>query len=188
MLQQEQEEESVTTVQQLQVEGSFSVEHSNGSNIWKSKGRPTKADDQATTLLLQLRAQLAPKFDDKKTVKNQLWVKIVEELENSGYSCGTGKERGERCRQKFSNLQKQYLQHKQHMRKTGEKKKEPPPFFDEMHGILGSKHKVNPTNFQDSAESECDVDSPTPSTSEMNRDSSDSEQMSTKVTTIQNRF
>ncbi|KAK9679337.1 hypothetical protein QE152_g40109 [Popillia japonica] len=74
------------------------------------------------------------------------------------------------------------------MRKTGEKKKEPPPFFDEMHGILGSKHKVNPTNFQDSAESECDVDSPTPSTSGMNTDSSDSEQMSTKVTTIQNRF
>ncbi|KAK9702506.1 hypothetical protein QE152_g29885 [Popillia japonica] len=99
MLQQEQEEESVTTVQQLQVEGSFSVEHSNGSNIWKSKGRPTKAEDQATTLLLQLRAQLAPKFDDKKTVKHQLWVKIAEELENSGYSCGTGKGGGERCRQ-----------------------------------------------------------------------------------------
>ncbi|KAK9679332.1 hypothetical protein QE152_g40110 [Popillia japonica] len=78
MLQQEQEEESVTTVQQLQVEGSFSVEHSNGSNIWKSKGRPTKADDQATTLLLQLRAQLAPKFDDKKTVKNQHIVVAVK--------------------------------------------------------------------------------------------------------------
>ncbi|CAG9822090.1 unnamed protein product [Phaedon cochleariae] len=53
-------------------------------------------------------------------------------------------------RLKFSNLQKQYLQYIKHVKSTGESQKDPPLFFDLMHGILGEKDKSNPTNLQDS--------------------------------------
>ncbi|CAG9760046.1 unnamed protein product [Ceutorhynchus assimilis] len=69
-------------------------------------------------------------------------------LNDAGYNVGDRREGAERCRLKFANLQKQYLQHIRHMNTTGEKKKNEPSFFSQMHGILGQKDKVNPQNLQ----------------------------------------
>jgi hypothetical protein len=120
-------------------------------NIWCSK-RPNATDQEATLLFLNLRDKYATDFDDKKHIKSQLWKKIAKEMADSGFKVGEGKEAVEKLRQKFANLQKQYLKHIQHVKQTGEEKREPPPFFNEMHGILGHKDKSNPKNLQDTLE------------------------------------
>lgn len=120
-----------------------------GSVVWCSK-KPSNRDHDATVCFLQLREKYGKQFEDRKTIKNQLWQKIATEMQNAGYYIGEGKEAAERCRQKFANLQKQYMNHVKHMTTTGEQRKDPPPFFEEMHNLLGSKDKVNPKNLQDS--------------------------------------
>lgn len=116
--------------------------------IWTSK-RPTQEDIEATETFLKLRIKYADKFDDRKTVKTQLWQKIANEMSEMGLFVGEGKDAVEKMRLKFSNLQKQYLLYIKHMKSTGESQKDPPPFFELMHGILGRKDKSNPTNLQD---------------------------------------
>jgi ferritin-like protein len=88
------------------------------------------------------------------------------ELAEAGFNCGIGKDGGESCWQKFANLQKQYLNHLKHVKRTGEEKRDPPPFSPEMHGISGSKDKLAPTNLQDTEEaSENDSSTDTATTS-----------------------
>jgi hypothetical protein len=100
-------------------------------NIWCSK-RPNATDLEATLLFLNLRDKYATDFDDKKHIKSQLWKKIAKEMADSGFNVGEGEEAVEKLRQKFANLQKQYLKHIQHVKQTGEEKREPPPFFNEI--------------------------------------------------------
>ncbi|KAL1489776.1 hypothetical protein ABEB36_013710 [Hypothenemus hampei] len=59
-----------------------------------------------------------------------------------------GKE--EKCRQKFANLQRSYMNFVQNMKKTGSGKRDHPPFFNELQEILGDKDKVNPPYLEDS--------------------------------------
>lgn len=48
-----------------------------------------------------------------------------------GYNIGgTPSEIIEKLRQKFANLQKQYFNYIKHVNTTGEKKRDPPPYFD----------------------------------------------------------
>jgi hypothetical protein len=71
-----------------------------------------------------------------------------------------------KCRQKFQNLFRLYLKHRQYVRKTGTGKRDPPHYYELMHSIMGNclfiiknsfkffiliggKHKVNPQNIQD---------------------------------------
>jgi hypothetical protein len=155
------------TVCEVATEGPVdTTDNETNATIWKGKGRPTANDEEATAMLLTLRGKYSSKFEDKKTIKSQIWNKIAQELAEAGFNCGIGKEGGERCRQKFANLQKQYLNHLKHVQRTGEEKRDPPPFFSEMHGILGSKDKVAPTNLQDTEEaSENDSSTDTATTS-----------------------
>ncbi|KAB0790404.1 hypothetical protein PPYR_15236 [Photinus pyralis] len=111
----------------------------------------TELDIEATSFFLGQRLKYAKSFDDKKTNKTSLWSKIAKELNDNGYTVGEGKEGAEKCRQKFANLQRQYISHRDHMKRTGENTKDPPAFFDEMHGILGAKHKVDPEYVLDSS-------------------------------------
>ncbi|KAL1488703.1 hypothetical protein ABEB36_014502 [Hypothenemus hampei] len=91
---------------------------------------------EGTQLFLSLRKEHNEKFNDKKTLKTTLWQKIALELNNKGYDIPKGREGGEKCRQKFANLQR--------------RKRDPPPFFNELQEILGDKDKVNPPYLEDS--------------------------------------
>jgi hypothetical protein len=142
----------------------FPEESTDEENIWGSKGKPTARDVKATEHFLGLRQKYATQFDDKKTCKTKLWAKMATEMEASGYPLGPGG--GEKCRQKFQNLFRLYLKHRQYVRKTGTGKRDPPHYYELMHSIMGNclfiiknsfkffiliggKHKVNPQNIQD---------------------------------------
>lgn len=121
--------------------------------VWKSKGKASADDEEATTLLLNLRQKYATKFDDKKTTKTSLWNTIASEMRHT-YDVNAVQ-----CKQKFDNLYKTYLKHLSHMKMTGTDKKDPPPFFNEMHGIMGDKHKSNnPCKLEDSESSATNSD------------------------------
>lgn len=142
--------------------------------VWFSKGRPTAEDEAATATLLELRKNYDPKFRDKKSTNNSLWAAIAKELKAKGYDiCPTKEGPAAKCRQKYVNLEKQYTTYIQHTRRTGEEKKCKPPYFNELHAILGkemfhltiyqcslnlaiteNKHKMYPTSLQDSEGSE----------------------------------
>jgi hypothetical protein len=51
-------------------------------------------------------------------------------------------------KQKFSNLQKTYIKFRDNMKKTGTQKINPPPFYDDLHAILGTKDKCEPKELQ----------------------------------------
>lgn len=104
------------------------------NEIWCRK-KPNEIDLEATAQLLKLRNELSSQFDDKKTVKAKLWQRIAKELIKN---FNLGDNGAEKCRQKFSNLQRCYLNYVKHQKTTGsEKSDDIPPFFDELHSILG---------------------------------------------------
>ncbi|KAF5294106.1 hypothetical protein FQR65_LT10931 [Abscondita terminalis] len=105
---------------------------------------------QATLLFLKLRTDFNNKFNDRKTVKQSLWQKIASELRIHGFDIPEGREGAEKCRQKFANLQRTYLNYIKHIKTTGEEKKDPPPYFNEVDAILRNKDKVHPPYVEDS--------------------------------------
>lgn len=117
--------------------------------IWTQR-KPTLADIEATEKLLDLRLKYADKYDDKKTTKQSLWIKIAEELKNEGFDLGNIKDSAEKCRQKFANLQKGYINFINHCKKTGNEKRNPPQFYEKLNSILGEKHKIFPLMTHDS--------------------------------------
>lgn len=64
-----------------------------------------------------------------------LWTSIAEILESNNFKLGCNG--GERCRQKFANLTKAYQKYIKNQKTTGAAFMEQPPFFDEIHLILG---------------------------------------------------
>lgn len=90
--------------------------------VWTSK-KLTGLDHEATQYFLQLRASYSKKFEDKKTIKRQLYGMIAKK-NVVGYYVGEGREAIEKCRMKFANMQKQYLQYIGHMKTTGAEHKE----------------------------------------------------------------
>lgn len=101
--------------------------------MWGSK-ESNQQDKEGTLAFLSIRNKYSSLFEDKKTVKNSLWQRIADEMTDMGYNLGAGG--AEKCRQKFANLQKTYMGHVKHMKTTGEKKRDPPLYFDEKHSIL----------------------------------------------------
>lgn len=125
-------------------------------------------------------------FDDKKTTKSKLWNKIAKELSNR-FNITEGDGKG--CRQKFSNLSKTYIAYVNHQKKTGEEKIESPPFFEELHSIIGKilliyyeiiiKYFVNPQNMEDTMPSLPSVTQDTENNNVVEK---------TDQSTVQNRF
>lgn len=104
------------------------------NEVWCRK-KPNEIDLEATAQLLKLRNELSSQFNDKKTVKAKLWLRIAQELKKN---FNLGDNGAEKCRQKFSNLQRCYLNYVKHQKTTGsEKNDDIPPFFEELHSILG---------------------------------------------------
>ncbi|CAG9763726.1 unnamed protein product [Ceutorhynchus assimilis] len=122
-------------------------ENVENEEIWCKK-KPTEKDLMATELFLSLRDQYKDKFNDTKTTKTSIWKIIAKKLMEENYNLG--KDPVEKCRQKWANLQKKYLEHMKHLKTTGVERIETPPFFDILHGILGSKDKTNPRMLIDS--------------------------------------
>lgn len=122
------------------------------SSLWKSAKSPTEEDHKATVALLSLRQALNNNFNDKKTHKNQLWQTIANELNRQGFFVGEGMEAREKVHLKFTNLQSSYIKFCDLRRQTGQGKLKPPKYFDELHLILGDKHKVNPVLIFDTAD------------------------------------
>lgn len=101
---------------------------------WSTK-RTSKSDHEAIILLLELRKKKAKQFADKTTRKAKLWADIGKEIITEGYNLGETP--AEKCRQKFTNLQKAYTKYINNQKITGSEKMEIPPFFEEMNEILG---------------------------------------------------
>ncbi|CAH1105934.1 unnamed protein product [Psylliodes chrysocephalus] len=102
--------------------------------------KPTERDIETTKVLLTLRQRDFRLFDDKKTSKRKLWNEIADTLKQYGFNVGPN--RGERRRQKFSNLIKSYISYVKNQTVTGaERNDNIPPFYEELHSILGSKKK-----------------------------------------------
>ncbi|CAG9763464.1 unnamed protein product [Ceutorhynchus assimilis] len=112
----------------------------NKKQVWVTKGKPSQDDKEATYQMLQLRAsdKFVKKFNDKSSVKLELWKEIANTLLELGFDVDARS-----CRQKFSNLYTKYIKFKQHVKTTGEGKREPPEFYIIMDQILGEKDKVN---------------------------------------------
>lgn len=126
------------------------MEEEKGGEIWKSAKNPTKQDHEATIAFLALRKQYNNEFLNKIHVKQQLWGKIADALNQMGFLVGNGREGAEKCRQKFANLQNAYMKMKDKRRKTGEGSVRYCPYFEELDDILGDSHKADPVLVIDS--------------------------------------
>lgn len=100
--------------------------------------KATDADLEATSLLLALRQKMADQFvDKKKTLKANCGRKLhVPTLKENNLKLGDNA--ADRCRQKFANLTKLYLQYIKQKKSTGAGTIDSPQFFDEMHSIFGN--------------------------------------------------
>lgn len=129
-------------------------ENNENTPIWQAHKKPTLRDNEATLLMLKLRGREDYKkwFSDKKHNKTMLWTQIGEYLIENGYMIsGNKSDVAEKCRQKFANLQRTYMQFVDNMKKTGTENIPKPPFFEEMDEILGKKDKVSPQYLIDSS-------------------------------------
>ncbi|CAH1969803.1 unnamed protein product [Acanthoscelides obtectus] len=92
-----------------------------------TKKKPSEIDNDATHLMLSLREEKSTYFDDKRARKLKLWNDLAKELEENNFHLGN--KGGERCRQKFADLQKTYLYYMKHQTTTGsERIDDIPPF------------------------------------------------------------
>lgn len=77
-----------------------------------------------------------------------MWSKIAKDIMDAGYKLGESP--GEKCRQKFANLQKGYLAFIQNAKQTGAAAIKKPWYFEAMDCILGEKHILKPVFITDS--------------------------------------
>ncbi|CAH1114747.1 unnamed protein product [Psylliodes chrysocephalus] len=99
--------------------------------------------EEANVLLNDITTKYNEKCNDRKTLKQALLQKIAGDMKNKGFDIQEGREGAEKS-QKFANKQRSYLNYMKNIKTTGTEIKDPPPYFDEMHAILGNKDKVNP--------------------------------------------
>lgn len=150
--------------------------------------KKTEMSKEATLEFLRMRKEFNTKFNDRKTVKNCLWEKIALEMRNNGYEMPGGREGAERCRQKFANLQRSYMNYIKQMKTTGSERRDPPPYFEEMNEILGGKHKVDPPHLEDSMDSSTSYHSSDSQHQEDAVPSCSNSNLSDKQKEIRNRF
>ncbi|CAG9773389.1 unnamed protein product [Ceutorhynchus assimilis] len=107
--------------------------------VEKRKGKTKEFSRETTTVLLDIRVSEKFKklFNDKKNSKSQLWNKIAQEMVIMGFDLGD--KMGEKCRQKFANLQKSYIAFKNNGRQTGAGAIDKPWYYDLIDGILRDK-------------------------------------------------
>lgn len=86
--------------------------------------------DDAVLMLIELRDELSHAFDAKKGSKKDNWQKIAVKLNEAGFEIGNG----ERCRQKFANLQLRYFSHLNALKIN--QYKPVPQFFNEFHNLM----------------------------------------------------
>lgn len=111
------------------------------TEVWVPKKRASRRDHEATLYLLDLRATEKYKklFNNKKHPKQYLWATIAADMAEAGFNVGEGKEAGEKCRQKFANLQRTYISYLRKVDTTGTGFVERPQYNVQMDRILGDK-------------------------------------------------
>lgn len=128
-------------------------------------------------------------LNDKMHSKKKIWSDIALEMQKNGYLVTYGSKGGDKCHQRWRNLEKTYHGHCRHMKTTGTGKKKPPKYFDEVHEIIGEKHSSQPVNLLDSlrdvstagASETCSIETKSHEAVDDTNDSSD-----TAATTSQN--
>ena len=93
--------------------------------------------------LLEYISDVFPKLNDRSTGKETIWKEVAEKFCNSRITAL-------RCSQKWANLEKIYNNYIKSQKQTGEGRKKPPPYFDEVDSILRGKHKIFPPLVLDS--------------------------------------
>ncbi|KAF5294814.1 hypothetical protein FQA39_LY00298 [Lamprigera yunnana] len=122
----------------------------NKSVLWKTSKNQNINDHKATLTLLSLRKEVGAEFLDRRSIKKIYWGKIAKTMNEMGFCIGDGETGVEKCRKKFPNLQSSFVNTNDKRKRTGERKINNPPYFDELSDILGDKHKTNPIMIIDS--------------------------------------
>lgn len=105
----------------------------------------------ATITFLELRtSERYEKLSSDKKVKLQVWQKLAEELQQLGFAVGNGKDGAERCRKKYYNLQKMYLQQIKSSQTTGTRKQTLQKYYDLLEKLFGKQNNMRPTFVVDS--------------------------------------
>ncbi|VVC36552.1 Winged helix-turn-helix DNA-binding domain [Cinara cedri] len=112
--------------------------------LWTTR-TSSKEDMEATKEMLALVSskKYQNMFNDKCTIKIQIWKRIYKELLSKGYLIAESTKEGSiKCHQKWRNLEKSYRNFLISLTDpTNLIARKPPPFFDEMHKILKRKKK-----------------------------------------------
>ena len=104
-------------------------------------------DEAATRMLLEIlsKEKYQELFKDSKTKKASVWNQVAADMIEAGFPLNTdSKSAGQKCDQKYRNLERQYKDFVQHSKTTGKGRREKPEFYDEIHALCGGKHTVKP--------------------------------------------
>jgi len=119
--------------------------------IWSSK-RPTSKDNEGTETFISIviSEEIQKKMVDKKTVKKKIWQIVYYKMKEAGYLVSDEIiDGGNKCFQKWRNLEKSYQNHKARSMKTGNGFMKAPAHYEILHCFMESKHKINPPSVLD---------------------------------------
>ncbi|KAL5246058.1 hypothetical protein ACI65C_013466 [Semiaphis heraclei] len=119
--------------------------------IWSSK-RPTSKDNEGTEtfISIEISEEIQKKMVDKKTVKTKVWQTVYSKMKDAGFNVADDiKDGGNKCFQKWRNLEKSYQNHRARSLKTGNGFMKAPAHYELLHCFMESKHKVNPPSVLD---------------------------------------
>jgi len=87
---------------------------------------------------------------NKNKVKTKVWQTVYSKMKEAGYNVAADiKKGGNKCIQKWRNLEKSYQNHKARSLKTGNGCMKAPPHYEILHCFIESKHKINPPSVLD---------------------------------------
>ena len=120
--------------------------------IWSSPRIASNIDRKATLCLIEIVS--SPEFDkklkDKRSMKKSIWKDIAEKLNRRGFKLNTDYP-GDKVHQKWRNMEREYRSCIEHKKKTGERNKKQPEFFDELHKIFSARNSVNSVVISDTS-------------------------------------
>ena len=94
--------------------------------------------------------RIQEKMTDKTIRRKDMWREIAAEMDSKGYNLGDVME--DKLNNKYKNLERTYKDFLQHMKSTGERRKEPPMFYEKLHQLFGEKHKNLPVSVSDTSQ------------------------------------
>lgn len=124
------------------------------SVVPQHKKKP-ELSDEVVNRMLELRLELDNQFSNSKTRKLDIWNDIAGKIIKEGLAINLC---GETLQTKFYNFQKKYTKYKQMSSTTGTGRMRVPPYFDKLHAIFVTKHKIYPVATVDSSQDKENID------------------------------